>query len=242
MERKRFIKKYIAIFVIAIIAITVISIIIKYQVEGESNLPFEISKIMVISTAGGNEKENSENKWDLNLIQNNDIYIDIIKNKNYGKDEIIDKIIIDNIVIEKKPVKGNPSLYRANNENGIFNNAEEYKIKDELVFTGNENSNLENLQIANQGGLILLRCVNENLGNYISNEDSEIRHDGTLLGKVGITNEEIKFSISFDISIELKSEKKFKASVTLEMPTGNLIQEGTTNYQVTKDNIVFKRY
>lgn len=242
MERKRFIKKYIAIFVIAVIAITVVSIIIKYQVEGESNLPFEISKIMIISTAGGSDKENSKNKWDLELIQNNDIYIDIIKNKNYGKDEIIDKVIIDNITIKNNPAKGNVELYRANNENGIFNNTEEYKIENELVFIGDEISNLENLRIANQGGLILLRCVNENLGNYISNEDSEIRYDGTLLGKVGIKSEEIKFSISFDISIELKSEKKFKASVTLEMPTGNLIQEGTTNYQVTKENIVFKRY
>lgn len=242
MERKRFIKKYIAIFVIAIIAITVISIIIKYQVEGESNLPFEISKVMVISTAGGKEKENSENKWDLELIQNNDIYIDIIKNKNYGKEEIIDKVIIDNITIEKNPSKGNVKLYRANNQTGIFNNLEEYKIENELVFTGDETSNLENLQIANQGGLILFRCVNENLGNYVSNEVQEIRHDGTLLGKIGITNEEITFSISFDISIELKSEKKFKANVTLEMPTGNLIQEGTTNYQLGKENIVFKRY
>ena len=62
MKKSRLIKKFIAIFVIAIIAITVISIILKYQVEGETNMPFEISKIMVISTAGGIEEEEDTRK------------------------------------------------------------------------------------------------------------------------------------------------------------------------------------
>ncbi len=240
--RDRFIKKIIALFVVSIIAITVISIIVKYQVEGETNMPFEISKIMVISSAGGEQKEQTENKWDLNLLQSNDVYIDIIKNKNYKEEEIIDKIIIDNLDIQTKPLKGEVSTYRLNSETGVFTNSEEAKIEDKLEYIGSEKSDLKNLQIANQGGLILLRYVNENIGNYTSNEEVEIRHDGTLLGKVGITNEEIKFKVSFDLSIELKSGKKYKTNIILEMPTGNIIQEGTTNYQINSDNIVFKRY
>lgn len=239
MDRKSFIKKYIAIFVIAIITVVILSIMVKYSVEGETNMPFKISKIMIISTAGGIEKEESISKWNLNLLQSNDIYIDIIKNKNYSEEEIIDKIIIDNFKIERKPTKGNVNIYRPNT--GIFNNKEEYKIDDELVYVGDETSNLENLKIANQGGLILFRCVNENLGNYISDVDEEIKHDGTLLGKIGLSNEEIKFSISFDISIELKSGKKYKAEVEARMPSGNLIEEGTTNYQINGNDIVFKR-
>lgn len=242
MKRVSFIKKYIAIFVIAIIAIVIVSIMVKYSVEGENNMPFEISKIMVISTAGGTQKENSQSTWELNLIQSNDIYIDIIKNKNYRKEEIIDKIIIDNFQIEEVPKTGKIKIYRTNNKNGIFNNKEEYEIKNELIYTGAETSDIENLKIANQGGLVLLRYVNEELGNYISNEDTEIRHDGTLLKKIGITNEEIKFKVSFDVAIELKSEKKFKTNITLEMPTGNLTEEGTTNYQINSREIVFKRY
>lgn len=241
MDRKTFIKKYIAIFVIAIIAIIILSVMIKYSVEGETNIPFKISKIMIISTAGGIEKENSTNKWDLNLIQSNDIYIDIIKNKNYSEEEIIDKIIINNFKIEKAPMKGKMKLYRPSNSKVVFSNKEEYKIDNELTYIGDETSNIENLKIANQGGLILFRCVNENLGNYISDVDEEIKHDGTLLGKIGLSNEEIKFSISFDISIELKSGKKYKAEVEAEIPSGNLIEEGTTNYQINGNNIVFKR-
>lgn len=240
MDRKKFIKKYIAIFIIAIIAIIILSIMIKYNVEGETNLPFEISKIMIISTAGGNQKENSEYKWNLNLFQSNDIYINIIKNKNYSQEEIIDKVIFSNFKIENAPIKGEIELYRPN-QNGIFNNKEEYKIEDKLIFIGDELSNLENLRIANQGGLLLLRIINNNIGIYSSNDEEEIRHDGTLLKKIGLSNEEIKFNISFDIWIELKSGKKFKATQELQMPTGNLIQEGTTTYQINGNEIVFKR-
>lgn len=110
-------------------------------------------------------------------------------------------------------------------QDGVYYNEEEYKIKDKIEYIGNEEkSDIKNLQISNQGGLILLRVVNEDLGSYISNEDKEIRHDGTLIGKAGITNEELNSSISFDLSIELKSGKKFKTRITLEIPKGNFIR------------------
>lgn len=245
MERLKFLRKNLVIIVIAIIAIIVISIIVRYQVEGEENLPFQVSKIMVISNASGVQKQESEYKWDLDVVQNNDIYIDILKNKNYNKEEIIDKIIFSNFEIGTKPKKGEITIYNAASlDNGVYHNEEEYKITDTLEYLGNEEkSDIKNLQISNQGGLILLRVVNENLGTYTSNEDTEIRHDGTLLGKVGITNEDLTFTISFDLSIELKSEKNYKAKITLEMPKGNLITEGTTNYQISgTEELVFKRY
>ena len=187
-------------------------------------MPFQLSKIMVISTLGGNQKENVQEKWNLNLVQVNDIYIDIIKNKNHNQGEIIDKIIIDNFEIEKNPLKGEVKIYKPTSENNIFNNKEEHKVENKLEYIGSETSDIENMKIANQGGLIPLRYVNTNIGEYISNEDTEIRHDGTLLQKVGIANEEIKFKASFDISIELRSNRKYKAKVELEMPIGNLVR------------------
>ena len=54
MKKLKFLRKNIAIFVIAIIAIIVTSIIIRYSVEGETNLPFRVSKIMIISNANRN--------------------------------------------------------------------------------------------------------------------------------------------------------------------------------------------
>lgn len=103
MEKSNFIKKNIALFVIVLILIIVVSIIIKYYVEGETNMPFNISKIMIISSAVGEQKEKTNFKWDLDITQNNDVYIDIIKSKNYKSSEIIDKIIIDNFQIDEQP-------------------------------------------------------------------------------------------------------------------------------------------
>lgn len=56
MEKLKFLRKNIVIFVVAIIAIIVTSIIIRYSVEGETNLPFQVSKIMLISNAGRNPR------------------------------------------------------------------------------------------------------------------------------------------------------------------------------------------
>lgn len=111
MERKKFLRKSIIIFIIAVIAIIVGSVILKYQVEGEIDIPFQVSKVMVISNAYGIQKEETENKWDLELVQNNDIYIDILKNKNYTEKEIINKVILDNFEINKKPRKGTVNIY-----------------------------------------------------------------------------------------------------------------------------------
>jgi hypothetical protein len=244
MERLNFLRKNVLVFFIAVIAISVISIIIKYQVEGESNIPFQVSKIMVISNAYGIQEE-SDNKWQLDVVQNNDIYINIVKNKNYSDEEIIDKVILDNFTIDEQPQKGDVTIYNSQSvNNGVYYNEEEYEIIDKLEFTGNEEqTDIQNLQISNQGGLILIRVANQNLGQYISNDDEEIRHDGTLLDKIGITNEELKITVSFDLSIELKSGKNFKTRVTLEIPNGNLTEEGTTSYQITgTDELVFKRY
>lgn len=53
-SRKKIFTKNFIIFTVAIIAIIVTSIIIRYSVEGETNLPFQVSKIMIISNAGRN--------------------------------------------------------------------------------------------------------------------------------------------------------------------------------------------
>ena len=78
-------------------------------------------------------------------------------------------------------------------------------------------------------------------GEY-SSDDEQIQHDGTMLSKVGITNEDIKCKVSFDIMIELVSGTKFTGTVTLELPIGDITTSGTTNYE-KKDfsDVIFKR-
>ena len=93
MERKKIqrIKMIIAIAVILIISTFIAIRIIRYQKEGEKNMPFVLSKIIVISTVtpttDNNQSEgNNVTLGDYNLIQNNDIYISFENksNKNGG--------------------------------------------------------------------------------------------------------------------------------------------------------------
>ena len=51
--RKNLFKRCLFLAIIAILLMIVISIIIKYDVEGEKELPFSISKILLVSTING---------------------------------------------------------------------------------------------------------------------------------------------------------------------------------------------
>lgn len=78
-------------------------------------------------------------------------------------------------------------------------------------------------------------------GKY-SSEDEEISHNGTMLTKIGLNYEQIKFNVSFDLCIELVSRTKFTGTITLDLPAGNIIQEGVSKYEKTDfSDIIFKR-
>lgn len=54
--------------------------------------------------------------------------------------------------------------------------------------------------------------------------------------------EDIKCQISFDITIELVSGTEFIGTVTVDLPSGNIMQDGTSNYEKTDfTDIIFKR-
>lgn len=231
------------ITIIVLIMAVIALIILKYNVEGEKNMPFKLSSIIVISNAEGHqEKENLEYKWDTEIYQINDIYLNIEKNKNYKEIESIKSVVIENLKIEKKPQIGDIKVYRATNEeNNLFNYDEEYKITDKIEYIGEVESNLKDLKIANQGNTLILRAVNKTGKKYVSNEE-EFKHSGKLLEKVGITYEEIKSKISFDLVINLESGISFRANIKLDIPIGDIIKEGASSLEI-KDmkNIVFKR-
>ena len=64
---------------LVILFTVVISIMLKYDVEGEKELPFSISKILIISTVDGSLNEDAENIWNIGITQVNDIYMYIDK-------------------------------------------------------------------------------------------------------------------------------------------------------------------
>ena len=78
---------------------------IQYEVEGDKSKPFNLSKIVVVSTAEGMESD-GKNKWNFKVFQNNDVYLYIDKNENYHGSRIVnDKVF-------QKYVKKNTKKYR----------------------------------------------------------------------------------------------------------------------------------
>lgn len=241
-ETKTKILKISLIIIITVaILFTIGMIILTYNVEGETNLPFKITKIIEVSSSEGLEKQDGEDMWALDINQNNDIYIYIEKNQNYGRTEIIDKIKLDNFQTKRKTEIGELNIYQPSEETGeIFVNTESNK-KAEIIYTGELESNVKKKQISNQGGLVVFRCANDKIGEYISNEVEEVNYS-TLLAGTGLTNEELQATVTFDITIELISKRTYKATVTLDLPVGDIVNNQTTNLEITDlSNIVFKR-
>ncbi len=239
---KNVIRFIIVVFVMSLLITTICLLMLKYAVEGEINMPFELSQLIVVSTAEGLDTQEGENTWNFDLVQNNDIYINISKNKNYEEAEIIKNITINNIKIEEEPNSGKIVIYKpSSEENKIYEYKEEHIINNQITYTGSEAGNAKNLEISNQGGIIMFRLCSKEIGKYSSNEET-ISHDGTILAKAGIEYENIKYKVSFDINIELASGIKFVGNIKLDMPAGNIGVEGISKYEKTEfKDVIFKR-
>ena len=96
-KKRKTVEFNIGIFVVAI-AITVIAItMLKYQVEGEKDMPYVLKQMVLISTANGTNTSTDEYKWNM------DFYTKIKKfvEKNPKKYKLIKEILQSNI--EKLP-------------------------------------------------------------------------------------------------------------------------------------------
>lgn len=238
----KIVKNSVFIFVFILLLAIISIIILKYNVEGEKNMPFNLSRLFIISSAEGLKKEeNVDSNWNVEIYQTNEIYLNITKNKNYKDSEIIKSIQIKNIHIDENPQVGDINIYRPSGDEEKLQYIDKNKINDEIVYIGDTKSDIGNLKISNQGGTIVFSVVNITGKNYISDE-SELKHDGTLIEKANITNEEISFKISFDIVINLESEISYTGQITIELPIDDLSSKGITSLDKTDmKDIVFKR-
>lgn len=228
----------IIIFILFVVGV----VSLKYNVEGEGNPPFSLSKISIISNIEGTDVEDSQNKWNLKADQNNDIYLYIKKNENYKYTETISSVLLNNFKVEEQPKIGNLQLFKpdSNLDSVIFKNNDDNKA-DSIEYTGDTDSSIKEMKISNQGGLIVFRYAVSDIGNYISNDDEQINHS-ELLKKLSVNNDDLKFKISFDITINLDSKKSYKANMSLDLPIGNVVDDGMQSTENNDlDSIIFKR-
>ena len=241
LKGKKIVHICVILGIIVLILIIAGIIMLRYQVEGETNLPFELSKMIVVSTAESNEIEAvADTKWNFSVNQYNDIYIEIQKNDEYTKNTNIKNITFENFVIEKNSGAENIKLYRANSEGKVVED-EAHLVGNSLTYKGEKETNLDELKISNQGSIILLRSVNQNVCEVRSN-DEEIIHDGTLLAKGNANSEDLNYKLSFDVVIETSRDIKYKGTISIELPTGDVQTQGKTQLEKTDfSDVIFKR-
>lgn len=241
LKGKKIVHICVILGIIVLILIIAGIIMLRYQVEGETNLPFELSKMIVVSTAESNEIEAvADTKWNFSVNQYNDIYLEIQKNDEYTKNINIKNITFENFVIEKNSGAENIKLYRANSEGKVVED-EAHLVGSSLTYKGEKKTNLDELKISNQGSIILLRSVNQNVCEVRSN-DEEIIHDGTLLAKGNANSEDLNYKLSFDVVIETSRDIKYKGTISIELPTGDVQTQGKTQLEKTDfSDVIFKR-
>lgn len=239
--KKNLLKKCLFIIFLSVLLMVVISIMLKYDVEGEKKLPFSISKILLVSTVDGNEQEDEQNIWNIDVTQVNDLYIYL--DKTIEDEQTINQIKIENFVVNKAPSKGSLKVLRPTGElPNLYTYSEQDYINGSITYLGAAIDDMKALEISNNGGVIGFRVALENLGNFISNENIEVTYDGKLLSNMGVNLEEISFNISFDIIITTSENVNYKGTITLDMPINSVIEEGSSSTEITEfSNIVFKR-
>ena len=236
-------KEAILLFIIIMVFGCVLALMLKYENEGEKNMPFKLEEMLVISSVDETEKkENPENyKRNIDIHQYNDVYLSFKKNEDYEESAYIENIVIDNIKVETNE-KNTLYTYMPNSVEGKkFSYEDNFIVNSTLTYKGASQDNEKALEVGNQGGRILFRIVNKNVGEYVSNEDEEIAYDGTLLKKIGLNNENIEMKVSFDVIIET-NVAKYRGNIKLNLPSGDILNEGVCNID-KKDfsDVAFKR-
>lgn len=241
MNKKEIIKKCIFLFFIVVILMGVASVMLRYEVEGERNLPYNLSKIFVVSTVEGTQNDDGQNIFNINVKQVNDLYLYI--DKLDSTEETIKQITLTNFNVVQAPQKGQLAIYRPTGEiDNLYTYSEQNYLENSLTYTGASIDDLKALEISNTGGVIGCRVSLDNLGIFVSNETTEIVYDASLLQNIGINIDEIKFKLSFDIQIETSANVTYQGTINLELPAQDLIEKGSANFEITDfSDVVFKR-
>lgn len=230
--------------IVLIILITVGLIALRYYVEGEGAMPYEIEKISIISSSESVEIEDQEEaKWAYDISQVNDIYIYIKENEDMNDNlKVIEEAVITDFeIVSFNEVEQQIKIYKPDAENEVktFLNAEENEVSN-IIFKGDYESNMQELKVGYQGGMIGFRVSNNDIATMISDE-ATINHL-EFLKNSDVTNEELEVSVKFNLKIKLKEGATYIGNIELQMPVGDVIEEGITSIERTDiDSAIFKR-
>ena len=62
-----------------------------------------------------------------------------------------------------------------------------------------------------------------------------------MLSKIGIIEEDLSATLSFNIEIILTNGKAFKTTADITIPVDGIVENGTTSLEIKNPDMVFKR-
>ena len=240
-------KLSLTIFLIVVLIVMLFFTIKNYQINLEfarqidefSNLNsktvFSIDKISLYSSGFATKNKDNRPLWDLNIGQFTDIALQInnrsedngVNYENSIKSLYIDNIKFNNVFI------GQQSLhYKALGDFGIITSNESNKINDKLVYDVVQSGDIDLSEpkiYANAKNPITLEYVNANIktNEVISDTNTEVVYDGTLLKNTNIPLDKIKCTLSFTIHIINYYNQEYRATAYIDIPILNSVNNTT---------------
>ena len=234
---------FLTVILIAILIFTIKNYEINKQfakeIESFANLNnktvFSIDKMTLYCS--GFATKNQENKpvWNLNIGQFTDISLKI-NNRSHENgvsyENTIKSLYIDNIKYNNVTI-GNQSLhYKYLGDFGKVTANESNKINDKLVYDVVKSGDIDLTEpkiYANADNPIILEYVNSNLktNEIISDTNTEVVYDGTLLKNTNIPLDKMKCTLSFTIHIINYYNQEYRATVYVDIPITNTINNTT---------------
>lgn len=216
----------IIVLVISVMLVGVISWLLLKDDEVINQGSFRINDLVVTSTVDAEDKTTDLNNWELNLSQKNNISI-LVDNEGSNK---ISNMSIDNIKIEK-PSKHGKIIASPKDEKQVFDILDSVEDRFYLYMKEKDGAYIAEIDIDNKDFLT---------GYKVPSDVKEIRYDGTLLQRVSIKPEELKFKISFNLNIIDIQGKISTAKIELEMPNANIINDGKVVEKIDPKKFAFK--
>lgn len=263
-------KNYIKILLIILLAILLIFVFYnfiflkfwnKYNLEKSSieltqnsqNSPFSISKIVMHSSAYGENKNSSfeQSSWILDIFQYSDIAIYIQPAEGeLTLSNSVKKLLVEDIRISS-PKTGNPCLYYLNSSNfGTPKIDTNYNIENSLEFTvlndENENSAIQyNTPVffADCSNPITLKYVNHSVKeNFALAANQPFSFSGNLLKLANVSLKDLEATVNLTIKIVNNENKNYYYDLSL--PIGfengkNSIFDGNILVQNEYENYKF---
>lgn len=252
-RNKFIIKLIITIALIILCVVTITNIINIYVINKKfsenidqiarlnSKTVFSIDRIYLYSSADASSNETTKPVWDLNILQFTDIalYINNRSEEGVTYENTIKEITIDNIKFNNLQT-GTPNLYYKNvNDFAKLTNLEENKINDSIEFDIVNSGDIDYSNptlYSNCQNPITLEYVNSEMeeDTIISDISTPLVYDGSLLKKAGILLSQMKCTLSFTITIINNYNQKFVATVYIDIP----LEDSMNNTSIYDGKIV----